>query len=120
MNVPEVLDRAAELALTLGISNICKMEGCWEHQIDEQWWVALNGHRVTTRCSVNVEVPPFSAYFQFNDWPAGIVNAGGGCIAAGDLANENTLIAAIEVAIEKAKAISASPCVDSQSSKTKG
>ena len=70
--------------------------GCWESQIDERWHVSINGHREAMRDSLGGDVPPFSAAIQFNGWPAGIINPYGGVIAAGELANEDTLIDALK------------------------
>jgi len=100
MRIPVALDRVAQLGLTLGVHDLNKLSGCWEHQIDAKWWIALNPHRQKTRCSHGSDVPPFTLYVEFNGWPAGFVNAGGGVIAAGKLANEDAFITAIDSAIE--------------------
>lgn len=47
------------------------------------WKIALNGK-------------DFQAKIEFNGWPAGIIDPHGGIIAAGEAANEDTFIAAIE------------------------
>ena len=47
------------------------------------WEIALNGKEI-------------QAAIKFNGWPAGIIDPQGGIIAAGDVANEDTFIAAIE------------------------
>lgn len=54
-------------------------------------WAFANGvrdNRTPTKCSHGPEVPPFGIYLEFNGWPAGVVTPGGGCIAAGGVANE--------------------------------
>ncbi len=98
MNIPIVFARAIEYAIDIGATNITSLLGCWESQVDEHWWIAINGHDEKVKCSEGAEVPPFAMYVMFNGWPAGIVDAGGGMIAAGDLANEQRLIAALAAA----------------------
>ena len=85
-----------EYALRQGVTNIKDLPRCWECQIDSQWWIALNGHPEPTLCSRKVKVRPFTAYLEFNGWPAGDVDPYGGIIAAGTLANEDNLLAALK------------------------
>jgi hypothetical protein len=47
------------------------------------WEISLNGANL-------------QAALKFNGWPAGVIDPGGGIIAAGNAANEDTFIAAIE------------------------
>ena len=75
-----------------------KHDGCWEHQIDEQWWCAVNGHKEEMECSHGGKVPSYSALIEFNGWPAGIIDPFGGIVAAGTVANEDSFIAAVEAA----------------------
>lgn len=90
----------AALAQHLGVRDICNLLGCWEEQIDDQWWIAVNGQRHPVRCSHGPEVGPFEAYLEFNGWPAGIVNAlGEGEFAAGDAVNPETFAAAVQARI---------------------
>lgn len=96
MEIPEVLGKAVEFMLSHGFEDIKHLPGCAEMAIDETWWIALNGHEDTTECSKGVGVPPFSLYIEFNGWPAGVVTAYGGTMAAGSIANEREFIAAIE------------------------
>ena len=86
----------ARLAERLGIKPLNELAGCWEYQIDRQWFMAVNGHNEPIECSMGVSVPPFHAYVQFNGWPAGIIDASGSCFAAGDLANLESFNAALE------------------------
>jgi hypothetical protein len=103
MQLPEVLVKASGLMLALGFRNICNLTGCAEHQIDENWWIAVNGHREPTKCSKGATVPPFSVFVFWNDFPAGVVDAGGGAIiGTGD--GEEKLIAAIDEATRRAEA----------------
>jgi hypothetical protein len=94
--VTEAFGKIAKLAVLLGVKNIRELSGCWELQIDEHWWIAVNGHREPVKNSLGDDVPPFEAYIQFNDWPAGLISPRGGIIAAGSCANENTFIDALD------------------------
>lgn len=97
--------KLADLALAHGVKGIKHLPACWEVQIDERWWVAVNGHEVPVECSrAGQPVPAFSAYVEFNGWPAGVLDPFGGFLAAGHLANEANLTAAIDAAIHGARA----------------
>lgn len=96
--IVEAMMRVVELAEKLGVTKINEMDGCWEHQVDEKWWIACNGHQETTRNSHGAEVPPFHVYVEYNGWPAGLINPRQGVIAAGEGANERTFIAALRKA----------------------
>lgn len=105
MSGPQVMEafaKIAKLGCALGVSDIYKLPGCWELQIDDQWWIAMNGHKTPTKDSHGFEVPPFHAAVEYNGWPAGIISPAGGIIAAGSCANENTFIAALEAATHTA------------------
>lgn len=89
----------AKLAEKDGASPLTKHAGCWERQVGEYWWIAVNGHRVPMICSHGPSVPPIHCVVEFNGWPAGLFNPLGGIIAAGDVANEETFAAALEAEI---------------------
>lgn len=96
----------ADLCIALGEHPLHKHEGCWEHQIDEHWWIALNGHpekRLMRKLPHMEPLEPFHAYVEWNGWPAGIITAFGGILCAGECANEDTFIAALRAATERAK-----------------
>ena len=94
--------KLADLAAMLGVAPLNKVKGCWECQIDKQWWIAVNGHNEAIKASNDIEVEPFNCYVEFNGFPAGAFNPmGGGFLAAGELANEDTFIKAIEDRIEE-------------------
>lgn len=98
-----VFGAIAELALALGVRDLCQRDGCWAHQVDDRWWLAVNGKRepqsvvVTARGGggEEVSVPQYSAVIYYNGWPAGIVDPFGGVLAAGEGANEDTFLAAL-------------------------
>lgn len=94
----EAFMELVKLTRVLGVKNIKELPGCWEHQIDVQWWVAVNGHDAATKCSKGVEIGAYQAYVEFNGWPAGSFSPLGGVIAAGGAANEKTFIAAVRAA----------------------
>lgn len=98
MRIGKAFAAVVELGLALGKRNMGSDPGCWEHQVDERWWFALNPHDDQTECSQGAKVPPFSIYVQFNGWPAGIIGVSDGVMAAGELANEATFIEALRVA----------------------
>lgn len=100
------MDKPVTLAFALladygnrnGAAPLSKFEACWEKQIDDQWWIAMNGHLEPKKCSHGPEVKPFNCYVEFNGWPAGILDPFGGIIAAGDCANEDAFIDALKAA----------------------
>ena len=102
--IAEVFGKIVGLACELGARDIYRLPGCWEHAVDESWWVAVNGHEQKVKCSRGAFVPPFAVYIEFNGFPAGFCDAGGGTLAAGAIANEDALIEALDKATENAKA----------------
>ena len=98
----EAFDLIAQLGIALGAAPLSKHTGCWEHAVDERWRVAVNGHREGKATSTGEVVKPFTAIVWFNGWPAGLISPRGGVIAAGEVANEGTLIAALQRALEVA------------------
>lgn len=91
--------KLCELCLALGQAPANKHPGCWEHQVNAQWAIAFNAHPEPKPCSQGVTVEPFHCYVQFNGWPAGVFNPYGGQIAAGECANEEAFLAALDAAI---------------------
>lgn len=101
----EAFYRICELANALKVPPLNTHEACWEYQVDERWFIALNGHDVPMklRGRQQVEVQPFRVYIEYNGWPAGVMDYGGGIIAAGEAANEETFIAALQAATARAR-----------------
>lgn len=93
--VSVVFSEIVALSTKLGVKNINQLDGCWEYCVDDQWWIAVNGHGTPTKCTKGTEVEPFGCYVEYNGWPAGILNPFGGIIAYGSEVNEDTLIAAL-------------------------
>jgi len=96
MNIPEALTVVMKLAKYDKVVPITKFDNCWERQIDDNWFIAFNGHKENKLTSTKVEVLGFTCYVEFNGFPAGIIDPSGGIIAAGEIANEDTFIEAIE------------------------
>ncbi len=104
-NEPDVFDAIVKMCSRLGVRNISTLDGCWTYKIDDEWWVAVNG-QTTPQTAISptdiefnrqgTEVDPFTAYIEYNGWPAGIVDPYGGTFAAGDAANAETFVAACE------------------------
>lgn len=94
--ISEAMAILADLAVSLGITNIKDLPACWEYDIDEHWFVAVNANTTVKKTIKGVEVMPYHCYVEFNGWPAAIFNAFGGEFCAGSLANENTFIEAIQ------------------------
>jgi hypothetical protein len=96
----------ANLATAMGIEKINEIPGCWEHQIDEKWWVSLNGHKTPMTNSKGNLVQPYNAMLMYGDWPAGIVTPYGGalmcCVGVDTGETEDALINALDVATAKA------------------
>jgi hypothetical protein len=75
--------------------------GVWRRTIGESWRIVFNGTPEAKKPEDAPELPPFGIYVEYNGWPAGILHPSGGIIAAGEGANENTFIAAIEADLGK-------------------
>lgn len=101
MRMPEVFHEIVQYGLALGARDVSKLPGCWEAEIDEHWWVALNAHDHPIKCSQGATVPPYAAFVYFNGWPGGVIDAFGGSLCAGAIANEEALIAALREARRK-------------------
>lgn len=99
----ELFVSLAELCFALGAAPLNRHPGCWEHQIDGRWWVAMNGHPEKVNCSDGTPVDPYTCCVKFNGWVAGILDPSGGVIAAGAIANEETMLEAVRAAIASAK-----------------
>ncbi len=85
----------AELILAQGVRDLHMQPGVYELAIDSRWKVAVNAHREPEAWG-GAEIPPYSAAIEYNGWPAGLIDQHGGIIAAGECANENTFIEAMQ------------------------
>ena len=92
----------ADLGIKLGAVPLAqKHAACWEHDVDAQWHIAVNGHREPKKSRDGMDVPPFTAAVSFNGWPAGLINPREGIIAAGAAANEDAFLAALKKALQE-------------------
>ncbi len=106
--------KVVEFTAALGVKNISELPGCWTHELDQHWHIAVNGHTQgvkaqPTRDDMEVEIDPFCCGVWWNGWYAGTISPVDGVIAAGSAANEDTFIAAVQAAITKAQAQAAQP-----------
>ena len=95
-NISKAFALIMRLAEKDKVKAINKLDGCWERRIDDNWQISLNGHPHTVLNSRDMEVLGFSCLIEFNGFPAGMLDPAGGIIAAGQAANEDTFIEAIE------------------------
>ena len=106
----EAFMRIVELGIALQIAPLDQHDGCWEADVDEHWFIAVNGHpepRLMRKDQNLPPVQPYTVYVEWNGFPAGILTYSDGCIAAGAAANEDTLIAALVAAKKRAADTSA-------------
>ena len=113
--VKEAFVVLCDLADAVGAKQpLSEYAGCWEHKIDEKWFVACNAHQ-EPKAVVGIPggmahggkpfmLDPFHAYVEYNGWTAGVFNPRNGTFAAGSGANEDTFIAAVLAAIAKTRA----------------
>lgn len=98
--ITEVFAELISLAERLGVAKINEMPGCWEHELADDWRVAVNGHGEPMSCGLpfaqGVSVPPFSALFINPKYfgAMAIVSAHGGTTVGGD--TETAIIEAIK------------------------
>lgn len=96
--IGEAFQLICNLAHKRGARSIKDQPGLHEIEIDEHWIARVNPHGEEVK-----GVLPYHIALEFNGWPAGMFHAtSGGVIAAGAAANEDTLIEAVQAAIEKA------------------
>lgn len=107
------MDAVIALAEHDGVLPINQFEGCWVRRIDEHWWVASNAHKFNIRVEPEgcmlVDAKPFTTYVWFNGWLAGWFRpyqdekgevAVAGEMADGAVANMETFLEAVRVAVE--------------------
>lgn len=96
--ISEAFVEIAEMAARMGVTRIDQMDGCWEVDVDARWRLSVNGHAEPMVNRDGIEVPPLTAYVEFNGWPAGFISPRGGILPAGSAANEDALIDALRAA----------------------
>jgi hypothetical protein len=90
-----------DYALAKRVTNLIMRPGVWEDKIDAHWWIAVNPHHETLKTSTGASVQFGELYIEFNGWPAGIITPHGGPMCAGQIANEDAFIAAVQAATRK-------------------
>ena len=94
MRVAKAFALLCGLAYAKGARSIKDTPGLHFVYIDVHWSAYINPHSERVG-----EVPAFHTMIEWNGWPAGLLAPDGGVVAAGALANEDSLIAALEAAI---------------------
>ncbi len=90
-------DAILAYAKRASVAAISQRAGCWEVDVDERWWFAVNGHITSQPCSRGPFVEPFDVYIEYNGWPAAVLDVNGsGEFAAGEVANAVAFVAALE------------------------
>ncbi len=88
-------------------SPLNEYDGAWVYRIDGSWTVAINGHdsavHVGPDKSMDFDLPPYHMAVWYNGWIAGLVTPDGGSMAAGEGANEDTLIEALKAKLAETK-----------------
>lgn len=98
----ELFVKIAELAYDRLGGPIAKMVPageCWIEQIDK-YKIMLNPNEASVTVD-GLNVKPFTALVMFNGWPFAVLDAAGGAIGDGALANQ----AHFEAALDKARAV---------------
>lgn len=103
-----VAEKVFELAHVLGVANINKLPGAWVHDVDERWRIAVNGHNEpltveATKTHMEATIDPYCFAVWCNGWLAGLMSPFDGILAAGEAANEDALIAALDECISRGK-----------------
>lgn len=103
-HIPETYAALADLAIALDAAPLTKYAGCWETAFpgDDgkgEWFVACHAKKgEEIACSRGPKVPAFTFYVEWNGWPAGFIDPADGMFADGAVANEESFLAAIQVA----------------------
>ena len=103
--------KVVELAAVLEVRDISKMITPWVHYVDDHWTIAVNGKETSqsvffknnARHMDVPELPPYNIAVWWHGWLAGLIDSGGGIIAYGEEANEDTFIQALDNAIAIAR-----------------
>lgn len=96
----EAYSCVVDLGLALGLRNVGQMNKCWEHQVDDDWWIALNPKPEPIKCSKDIEVPGGNIWIEYRGFPAGIIGFNDGRMV-GD-GTEDKFIEAVRAATGEA------------------
>lgn len=103
--VPELFVAAVEMAGRIGFAPHANLKAFqvatgkpWSHELGN-WFVAINTDSKPAHGGpaggMDCDIPPCSVGVWWNGWLAGFVDGGGGCIVAGECANEDSLLTAL-------------------------
>ena len=102
----DLLSEISIWAMSHGIKNLSQRQGkglasylgVAEHD-GSKWkvWCNASDEKVSARVSekITVEILRWQWYVEYNGWPAGFLDAGGGTFAAGEGANPERFVAAL-------------------------
>lgn len=100
--------KVCELHESLGLAPLSTIPGCWEHQVNADWRISVNGHPQPEPDSRGDVIPPWSCLANWRDTPVLLCDPGGGAMmgsaSLGASSAEDDFIAAITKAIEERKA----------------
>ena len=96
------IEKILELTEALNVQNI--QGTVWTYQIDDQWFIAVNGQETDAEVkpceSMTATLRPYHFGVWYNGWLAGVLNPmGGGFLAAGTEANEESFCLAVQTVI---------------------
>lgn len=103
--VKELFVAIMKYGVATGATRIDLLPGCWERQVSDECWISMNGHKEPIKNSKGHILHPFQIYIEWNGWPAGIVEPGGGTVMGhwGDKNGEDLLIEHFEKATSALK-----------------
>jgi len=111
--IPVLMDRVAQLVIARKQAPLSQYTSPLHVPISGSqtrgWDLWINGAREKRKIvgadegtmANGCDVPPFTVAVFWNGWLAGFISPGGGTMCAGEVANEDALLAAIEEQIEK-------------------
>ncbi len=80
------------------VSKLCEVlkeapirDKVWENQIDEHWFIKINGHSKEMK-----GIPAYCMTIEYDGFPAGIISPFDGMMVSGEVINEDALIAAMK------------------------
>lgn len=95
----EVFGAVMDLHKRLNLPSLNLMPGkVWRHTVDTHWFIVMNGNgdEVTDGTDEwKVPIHPYACAVWFNGFYAGEFDCKGGVLCAGSVANEDTLIEAL-------------------------
>lgn len=98
MNIPELFSLVVQIAYDSGERNLKEShkDRCWEKDIGNGWFVAINANDHNVECSRGGSIPPYSCYGEHNGMPAFLTDAAGGTVGHLGWFEQNDELIAIE------------------------